>query len=547
LTLARQLHQSQPHLRTLLIERADGPAPPSAFKVGESTIEVGAHYFAQVLGLQDHLDHCHLEKLGLRYFYQSPTGRFVDRPEFGVSRFLPAKSYQVDRGILENYLRTLVGQSCIEIAEGYAVEDVNIGEGSQSHTIRFRKRSGAVQLARARWLVDASGRRRLIQKKLGLGIPGTWGCNASWFRIEGRLDVSAIVPQSEHGWHNRVQESRWHSTTHLMGDGYWAWLIPLSPGNTSVGIVAMNRLHDFTRYHTRQRAMAWLGEYEPELCEALSDFRVLDFLTLKNYSYSSRQVYSVNRWACVGEAAVFADPYYSVGSNMIAFGNRLVGQMLALDQLNALSVEFVEHANNYLLGLNDSLTDIIQSFYPYYGDAVIMSIKTIWDYYIGWTITDPRFYRGTFLDIDKTRTVAALMSRAFQAHAQILGLLRDWAARGTRFTFEYIDYMEDLPTLRELFVRSLPHNVYTWPEAQEEFRDAVQRVEDVAHTIFRIAVEDTMPEMMPEVVRHRSVNLDAISLDKERWMSNGLLTNDGKPRDHSAMYDEIRRLYHART
>ena len=55
LTLALQLRRRLPDVDVLVIERRTHPVPLSAFKVGESTVEIGAHYFADVLGLKDHL------------------------------------------------------------------------------------------------------------------------------------------------------------------------------------------------------------------------------------------------------------------------------------------------------------------------------------------------------------------------------------------------------------------------------------------------------------------------------------------------------------
>ena len=51
LSLAIQLRQRDPALAVTVLERREGAAPDAAFKVGESTVEIGAHYLADVLGL----------------------------------------------------------------------------------------------------------------------------------------------------------------------------------------------------------------------------------------------------------------------------------------------------------------------------------------------------------------------------------------------------------------------------------------------------------------------------------------------------------------
>lgn len=68
LTLAIQLRQQDPTIRVTVIERREHPVREAAFKVGESTVEVGAHYFAEVLGFREHLETEQVRKYGLRYF-----------------------------------------------------------------------------------------------------------------------------------------------------------------------------------------------------------------------------------------------------------------------------------------------------------------------------------------------------------------------------------------------------------------------------------------------------------------------------------------------
>ncbi|HEY5614160.1 MAG TPA: FAD-dependent oxidoreductase, partial [Lysobacter sp.] len=56
LSLAIQLKQRDPGIDVVVLERNVHPVREAAFKVGESTVEIGAHYFADVLGFHDHLE-----------------------------------------------------------------------------------------------------------------------------------------------------------------------------------------------------------------------------------------------------------------------------------------------------------------------------------------------------------------------------------------------------------------------------------------------------------------------------------------------------------
>src|SRR6185312_3567385 len=53
LTLALELRERFPDLSIRVLERRTHPVPRAAHKVGESTVEIGAHYFSNVLGLRE--------------------------------------------------------------------------------------------------------------------------------------------------------------------------------------------------------------------------------------------------------------------------------------------------------------------------------------------------------------------------------------------------------------------------------------------------------------------------------------------------------------
>src|SRR5438552_12999763 len=104
-SLARQLSLEAPALRVLVVEKRAHPVPEAAFKVGESSVEIGAHYFKTIVDLEALLERDHLPKLGLRYFFPYENNRDIaTRVELGTSVFPPVPSFQLDRGRLENSL-----------------------------------------------------------------------------------------------------------------------------------------------------------------------------------------------------------------------------------------------------------------------------------------------------------------------------------------------------------------------------------------------------------------------------------------------------------
>lgn len=551
LCLAKQLRDAHPELSVLVAERERSPIPLSAFKVGESSVEVGAHYFASVVGVRDYLEEHQLEKLGLRYFYGNGEGLHQES-EFGVNRFLPAKSYQLNRGSFEEHLREVAVEAGALLEQGVRVLDIEIGEQAAPHRVTYQPDGDGEQepvAVTCRWVVDATGRHRLLQRKLDLTKRYPKPHNSVWFRLEGRLDTDRVVDAEQTAWHDRAQETRWNSTNHFMFEGGWVWAIPLAPDHTSVGIVVSDELHPVTKFNRLEKAIDFVVDRVPGFAPAIRELPVLDFRVLKNYSHSSHQVFSQDRWACVGDAAVFADPYYSVGSNLIGYANGFVTEMIGRDKEDTFDEPFVRYANRWFLSLAEGLTQNIQGSYAFHDNAVIMSLKTVWDYYVGWSFSDPQFYNNTYLDEPTSTTLSALGAHAVATQGTIMNLFKEWARsyRGA-FEFDYIDYYDDLPTLARLFVQNLPSaDSPDFASVLTSIRDGLDRIEELAHVIFYLALEDALPEHL-EAVRARGwLNVTALSLNPERWEQDGLFAPKSRPRpdEVKVLEAEMRALYRA--
>ncbi|MBA4265848.1 MAG: halogenase, partial [Comamonadaceae bacterium] len=238
LTLAMQVRQRMPDINVLVLERRTLPAPEAIHKVGESSVEIGAHYFDKVLGLRDHLHTKQLRKFGFRFFF-SEGRRDIDQvTEIGASRYLAVPSYQIDRGIFENFLAAEAQRRGIRFVDSAMVRRVELagsdGNTSQDHEVVY-EHEGVMHEVRARWVVDACGRAGLLKRKLDLAQPNAHGAHAIWFRIKDRIVLDEWSDNM--AWRERCDpQARWLSTNHLVGTGYWVWLIPLSSGSHSVGI-----------------------------------------------------------------------------------------------------------------------------------------------------------------------------------------------------------------------------------------------------------------------------------------------------------------------
>ena len=256
LTLALQLKRARPDIRVVVIERNRHPVPEAAHKVGESTVEIAADYFANVLGLKEHIERDQLRKYGLRFFFHADRHRDLARAsELGASRLLTVPSYQLDRGIFENHLAERAGELGVDFIDDARVTGTELGgDDARAHHVHVEV-DGRGETLEARWVVDAMSRASRLRRKLDLVEDNGHHCSAVWFRIDRRIDLGQWSDDSD--WQARCNQlPRWLSTNHLMGEGYWVWLIPLASGSTSVGIVFDNALHDFESLKTWPGAMA---------------------------------------------------------------------------------------------------------------------------------------------------------------------------------------------------------------------------------------------------------------------------------------------------
>jgi len=545
LTLARQIKQTLPDCSVVLIDRFVAPLPEGAFKVGESMTEAGGYYLGETLGLTKYMEQSHVVKLGFRFFFNEGNTPFKDRPEFGLSRFPKVDSYQIDRGVLENDLRHLIVEAGVDLVEGMAVQDVVLAQNGTPHEISFQARGSAeAQTVQARWVVDAMGRRRFLQKKLGLDRerPGKQN-SAAWFRYPGKVDLEEWVPRDQHQWHDRVpNQIRYYSTNHLMGLGYWVWLIQLASGYISIGIVADEELHSFSEFNTHPLAMQWLQTHEPELAAALEGREPADFRCMRRYSYTSRQVFSDERWTCVGDSGVFSDPFYAAGTEMIGFANTITTEMIRLDRAGELTPERVKAYNQFLLSYNDALTDNIQLAYPFFGKPMVMTAKVLWDTTAAWAFVGSQMFNDAYLYPENSAQVRAVTAPFFFLTRRMQQMFLEWSKRSPGcLTFEFLDFLT-IDYLYKLRVRNLEGGKsLTQLVIDQEVNMAY--IEELAQVLFLLAVEDVLPEHLERFSGAIWLNAWRVSLNPDRWEADGLFKPKSAPRDLSAMREEIRSLF----
>jgi flavin-dependent dehydrogenase len=450
LSLAIQLRRELPRLSVRVLERNRHPVPEAAFKIGESTVEIGADYFDTVLGLREHLSQTQIRKFGFRFFFNHGHADVAQTLELGVGRVFATPTWQLDRGRLENDLGRIARELGVDFIDGASVQGVDCAADDAPHQARYR-RDGVAHAAQARWLIDASGGRGLLRRKFDLTEASPHDANAVWFRIGEHLRIDDWSDDAD--WQARVEpRERWRSTNHLCGPGYWAWLIPLASGAHSIGLVADPRLHPLDTIDTHEKLMAWFARHQPALQRALAASRapILDFAFQRHFAHGCRQVFSPQRWAITGIAGVFLDPFYSPGSDYIAIANTYITDLIARD---ARGESFAREARTYeqlYFSFYRNMLTLYQDQYPMFGHAQMMPLKVTWDYAYYWGVLCQFFFQRRLTDLPLFLRLGAPLSDCEALNRDVQILLRRAAGADVGVNSATFIDQQKLPWFAEL-------------------------------------------------------------------------------------------------
>jgi len=453
LTLALEIRRTRPRTRILVVESNPHPVPEITHTVGESTVEIAAQYLRDRLDMADHLHTSQIRKMGLRMFFsQDGNTDIAQRMELGSSSFTPQVTYQIDRGRLENELNRRCLSEGVEIISG-RVRSVDLGEG-RPHTLAIQ-RGDMTSHTTARWVVDASGRNRALPRKLDLRRGNQHHCNAVWLRVATEIDIGKW--SDDPSWHARLVEGdRAMSTNHLMGEGYWVWLIRLASGATSVGIVADPAVHAFENFNTLVRARSWLLEYEPQCAAVLAQHEHLikDFRVMKHYSHGAAKVYDArSRWCLTGDSGVFLDPLYSSGLDLVAISNGLITDMITreLDGENVVARTGI--SDSLFRSLTEMWLNVYCDQYPLMGSPAVMSAKVIWDMAFYWGFLGLMYSNGKFVSVADDPQLVPHLEGIIELSNRMQRFFREWAAvESVHRTAQFVDlyaplnFMETLHT-----------------------------------------------------------------------------------------------------
>ncbi len=388
------LLRERPELRILIIEKS------AAFtrRVGEATVEISTYFLTHSLGLAGYLNETQISKQGLRFWFANErTKDLSECGEIGARYLARVPAFLVDRAVLdEEVLRRAVGLGA-ELWRTAAVQKIELMPGGQQ-TLTVRHQEKVVQI-KARWVVDASGVAAVLARQEKWWRPNTaHPTTAVWSRWKGVKDLDGLELAKKHpGWAGACYGLRATATNHLMGDGWWAWLIALKGGDVSVGVVFDQRRVAWPEGGTLgERLKAFLMQH-PAGRELMADAQWTegDLHWRKNLPYFST-TYAGDGFSLVGDAAAFLDPFYSPGMDWISFTATCTADLILAQQRGEPLAERIEkHNRDFVRSYDRWFRAIYQDKYEYFGEFDLMKLAFLLDlgfYYLG--IASQPFKRG---------------------------------------------------------------------------------------------------------------------------------------------------------
>ena len=379
------LLRERPDLRVLIVERS------TAFtrRVGEATVEISSYFLSRVLGLTQYLNETQLVKQGMRFWFKNAETRtLADCSEIGGRYLARVPAYQLDRATVDAEVLRRALMAGATIWRPAAVQKVDlVSGGRQTVTVQVGNR---VEIATGRWVVDASGVAALLSRQNGWFVRNdAHPTTAVWSRWTGVKDWDGFeLAQKFPDWAKACHGIRATATNHLMGDGWWAWFIPLKGGDTSVGVVYDQRTVQWPESGSvGERLKQFLCEH-PVGREILGEAEWIegDVHVRKNLPYSST-TYAGDGFALVGDAGAFLDPFYSPGMDWLSF-TVVKSTDLILAQLRGEAVgSLIEvHNREFVRSYQRWFTALYLDKYDYMGEFDLMRLGFLLDlgfYYIG--------------------------------------------------------------------------------------------------------------------------------------------------------------------
>jgi len=334
---AAYIKKNNPQFEIVII----GPETVTNPIVGESLIEASTEFFFDI-GLGSYLEKEHFHKYSLSFYYKEHLNNPEDR-RYAVHEGLsipPMPSFQINRFTLIKKLINMNRDSGVRYIHSL-VKNVNTLHYRQ-HVVTYGEKEES-SVINADWVIDTTGRRRLLSRQHNLLKPAPVQRCAYWFRLENfDRDFLNKITMVKH-FHKNYDY--YYCTHHFFGVGNWIWLIPIKSEDNrdliSIGITwrpdlyphSIKSVEDFCEYVAKEH---------PAVTDLVKSGDIVDVNHYNNYFYQSAKLYSPEGWFIIADAGNTVDPLYSPGISFTTLQIHQVNAMLQRAEHTALDAEYVK-------------------------------------------------------------------------------------------------------------------------------------------------------------------------------------------------------------
>ena len=214
---------------------------------------------------------------------------------------------------------------------------------------------------RARWVVDASGPRGFLSRKLDIAehrfnsYPAT---QALFSHFTGVHRCDAMPAYSTAGYPPYPMDD---AALHHVFDGGWMWVLRFNNGVTSAGVAVTDELAKELRLSEGEPAWQRVLSRFPSIYDQFAEAKAIrEFTWMPQLAYRAATA-TGDGWAMLPSAAAFIDPLFSTGFPLTLLGIERLGRALEEDRFN--QAEVMKEYNEVTLAEADHTAQFIAGCY----------------------------------------------------------------------------------------------------------------------------------------------------------------------------------------
>lgn len=299
---ATALHLLRAGIQPLIIEKQAFPR----FHIGES-LSGECRGAVRELGLEDQMmTQGYPVKHGVKVFNPNGVPFWVEVqkrcPE--TNALIPTSTWSITRSTFDHVLLKGARERGAEYMECEAVSPIQ--EDGRVVGLQIRTEGGALENLYCEVLVDCSGHATFLANR-GFTGPKVKGSFANQIAIYSQLNGVILDPGTEPAL------APGNTLIFYKAKDHWAWLIPVTDGKTSLGIVTPASYFKEKGMSKEEFMRSELLSLNPDLTRRITstDF-VEEIRSNSSYCYSVSD-YTGPGFLCVGDSHQFTDPIFSFG------------------------------------------------------------------------------------------------------------------------------------------------------------------------------------------------------------------------------------------